>query len=331
MSKTTRPQQLNPTALQVANGPTSHRQGTKPVPPPVYRPQPTPKVLQRKAAPAPQAQAAVATKRAPVAPPVYRPQPGVLQAKTAAPRVPPVAPPVYRPQPTPKVLQRKTAASQTSHNVGRVGVGTHVTSPRPAPPALKPGPGASMLPRKASTARGVPHAQKLPAAPNVLQRSKSVLAPPVRPRPGTSNVLQMLHDSWNKSVTAGSETLPINPNKDFILYSNDADLKSCKAGSLHFSIHIDPDSDRNQWDASAYTLSGKLYVSKRTYVCAQIVDGNAVETGNYDSSNEEEKNAMETLKASLQEVYTQLRPYQWASKDSHMYRTTMHNGSISLN
>src|SRR6185503_3260138 len=59
----------------------------------------------------------------PIAPPVYRPQPlpKVLQTKKAvdynphahqALRKPPVAPPVYRPQPTPAVLQRKAAVLQ---------------------------------------------------------------------------------------------------------------------------------------------------------------------------------------------------------------------------
>jgi hypothetical protein len=51
--------------------------------PPAYRPQPTPKVLQRKLATTPQT---IAGQRAPVAPPVYRPQsaPRCLQLKTAA-------------------------------------------------------------------------------------------------------------------------------------------------------------------------------------------------------------------------------------------------------
>lgn len=56
-----------------------------PVAPPVYRPQPVPKVLQRK---------------------VAGPQPS---ARPAQPKRPPVAPPVYRPQPVPKVLQPKAA------------------------------------------------------------------------------------------------------------------------------------------------------------------------------------------------------------------------------
>ena len=91
----------------------------KPVAPAVYRPQPTPKVLQRKTAPRQQPHGA-GPKRPPAAPPVYRPQPvpKVLQRKaTAQPRLSPstqpnrlpVAPPAYRPQPVPRVLQRKVA------------------------------------------------------------------------------------------------------------------------------------------------------------------------------------------------------------------------------
>lgn len=62
-----------------------------PVAPPVYRPQPTPRVLQRKTAV----------------------QPPVVQAK-------PAAPPAYRPQPTPKVLQTKGAGSRPSLHVGKL-------------------------------------------------------------------------------------------------------------------------------------------------------------------------------------------------------------------
>ena len=61
------------------------------------------------------------TRQAPKAPSVYRPQPvpKVLQKKTAINQPPPVgqterkliAPAAYRPQPTPKVLQRKTAST----------------------------------------------------------------------------------------------------------------------------------------------------------------------------------------------------------------------------
>jgi hypothetical protein len=77
-----------------------------PVAPPVYRPQPTPKVLQRKSANNQPQPGASQPRRAPAAPPPYRPQPRppALQRKSH-----PQAPPVYRPQPPPKVLQPKTA------------------------------------------------------------------------------------------------------------------------------------------------------------------------------------------------------------------------------
>src|SRR5215211_1788896 len=90
----------------------------RPVAPPVYRPQPVPKVLQRKTAPGQNPPPAQPPHR-PVAPPVYRPhaQPAIAQAKMARParnKAHPVAPPVYRPQPKPNaprnnaVVQRYT-------------------------------------------------------------------------------------------------------------------------------------------------------------------------------------------------------------------------------
>lgn len=81
-----------------------------PVAPPVYRPQPTPVVLQRKTAlsqpPPPPNQ----PPRRPAAPPVYRPeQKRIAQPKMAqAPRQQ-NPPPAYRPQPTTRVLQAKQA------------------------------------------------------------------------------------------------------------------------------------------------------------------------------------------------------------------------------
>ena len=89
----------------------------KGVTPQAYRPQPTPRVLQKKSVRSLQAQTACSGSK-PVAPPVYRPQlvPKVLQTKIHAPGQPPSpskGAPVYRPLPTPRVLQRKSAiASQ---------------------------------------------------------------------------------------------------------------------------------------------------------------------------------------------------------------------------
>ena len=71
---------------------------------------PAPKVCQTKRVNAAQAQTPQRESR-PVAPPVYRPQAKLVQPKMAAttPRNTPPAPPVYRPQPPPKVLQLKVA------------------------------------------------------------------------------------------------------------------------------------------------------------------------------------------------------------------------------
>ncbi|MDT4896286.1 MAG: hypothetical protein QOH25_1363 [Acidobacteriota bacterium] len=113
--------QSHPRAVQpkIARAPQKLKQ---PVAPPVYRPQPAPKVLQRKMATT--RQSANQTKPTPVAPPAYRPQPtpkvlqakpSVLQPKTeAGARVPPTAPALYRPQPTPKCLQAKMIRTPTA-------------------------------------------------------------------------------------------------------------------------------------------------------------------------------------------------------------------------
>ena len=69
--------------------------------PPVYRPQPVPKVLQRKTAtPAPCAAPPSASKKTPAAPPVYRPQttPVVLQRKQTLPATGASAAPMHAPR-----------------------------------------------------------------------------------------------------------------------------------------------------------------------------------------------------------------------------------------
>jgi hypothetical protein len=90
-----------------------------PVAPPVYRPQPAPKVLQTKSAFDRQTHIGQLP-RQPVAPPVYRPQPKakLLQTKPAKPepaaqqtaaRTTPAAPPAYRPNNAPPVMQRRNS------------------------------------------------------------------------------------------------------------------------------------------------------------------------------------------------------------------------------
>jgi hypothetical protein len=117
-----------------------------PVAPPIYRPQPTPKVLQRRVA-AEQPRLTSQSNHRPVAPPVYRPQPTplVLQRKgalvgqppAAAAKLPPPAPPVYRPQPVPKVLQTKKGLAASSHRLPANGRAPALPKPVSAPPAPK--------------------------------------------------------------------------------------------------------------------------------------------------------------------------------------------------
>lgn len=108
-----KPQSHTPCVAQPKTAPVSQMK-KPPTAPPAYRPQPVPKVLQRKATTPQQPQAATAahTRSAPT---VYRPQPTpkVLQKKTAPVQQAraaqaPAAPPAYRPQPAPKVLQTKS-------------------------------------------------------------------------------------------------------------------------------------------------------------------------------------------------------------------------------
>jgi hypothetical protein len=98
---------------------TNKQSPKRPVAPPAYRPQPVPKVLQRKTSSAPTPRVNQPARK-PVAPPVYCPPaaPKVLQKKSALVAKPqagqtttkPVAPPVYRPEGK-KILQPKAIAA----------------------------------------------------------------------------------------------------------------------------------------------------------------------------------------------------------------------------
>src|SRR5215471_4237240 len=89
-----------------------------PVAPPVYRPQPVPKVLQTKRTPGqlpqlPQAQ------RQPVGQPIYRPEVKIVQPKTISPqRNSPTPPTVYRP-PQKGVAQPKNAVAAPAHTMAK--------------------------------------------------------------------------------------------------------------------------------------------------------------------------------------------------------------------
>jgi hypothetical protein len=117
----------------------------RPVAPPVYRPQETPKVLQTKRSSSPKSLSAQPP--APVAPSVYRPEAKkVVQRKTLSPsRTSPTPPPAYRPQQT-RVAQSKTAAGAPLHSLPVYRPQSNVNAPRNLPVQLKsklPGPTAA--------------------------------------------------------------------------------------------------------------------------------------------------------------------------------------------
>ncbi|HEX7333639.1 MAG TPA: hypothetical protein VF290_19205 [Pyrinomonadaceae bacterium] len=172
---------ITPGVAQRKVGPTV--QARHPVAPAVYRPQPTPKVLQRKTVGSQQAPHTQSAK--PVAPPpVYRPQavPKCLQTKMA-----PVAPavkssPVYRPQPVPKVLQPKpqspsaTVAPRLHQPAPKSLVQPKTIMPSRKPPGILQaslsGQKNSIQPKTAETAR--PQAPK-PHQPKYAPQARSMV------------------------------------------------------------------------------------------------------------------------------------------------------------
>jgi hypothetical protein len=115
------------------------------VAPPVYRPQPPPKILQGKMAHGEAKSERPPLKRqTPMAPPAYRPQgvPKVLQTKTNGNRQPqkaqqkaqpaqrPETPPVYRPQAKPKLLQPKMSPAPPPRSQSQPTVAPRITLSR---------------------------------------------------------------------------------------------------------------------------------------------------------------------------------------------------------
>lgn len=115
-----------------------------PASPPVYRPQPIPKVLQQKVAPVQRPKPGQ-----PVVPPVVprlaSPTTPVQAKRLVEQRKPPVAPPVYKPQPVPKVLQRKTIAPPSAANLVNAKRGLPASKPPVAPRANQVRPAAPIV------------------------------------------------------------------------------------------------------------------------------------------------------------------------------------------
>lgn len=117
---------LQPKMVGGVRPPRAPQMKSHPVAPKVYHPQPTPKVLQAKAAGNRQPQIPGA-ERKPVAPPIYKPeQRKIIQPKMALqPRKSPVAPPVYCPEKK-RIVQPKMGVAMPQ------GKGQNVASSSPA-------------------------------------------------------------------------------------------------------------------------------------------------------------------------------------------------------
>ena len=159
--------QLRPAATQVAQQKTPAQSVKRPVAPPVYRPQATPKAVQTKAT-----KSSLSGKPV-VAPPVYRPQatPKAVQTKTTKSSLsgkPVVAPSVYRAQATPKAVQPKATKSSLS--------GKPVVVP---PPVYRTQPTPRVLQTKNSSAQnpqGDP-ARRRPVAPAIYRPEPKTVHP----------------------------------------------------------------------------------------------------------------------------------------------------------
>lgn len=143
MSKPIRPQTHPALRQKTATQPPIQQKRTPPVAPPVYRPQPLPKVLQRKVA---------ATNT-----------PANHSGHT------PAAPPVYRPQPTPKVLQLK-----------QVGQPPPTAAP---PPLNRPRPSSHLQPLPGQSARAQQAPPRQRTVPTIQPAQAHTRASPARTGP----------------------------------------------------------------------------------------------------------------------------------------------------
>lgn len=173
-----------------------------PVAPPVYKPQPTPRVLQRTAA--------------------VRGQSAGAQAK-------PAAPPVYRPQPAPKVLQTKRAVSQPPP-AGK-------SPDRPAaPPAYRPA-AKTVQPKAASVTPPVNPARPRRAAGPTVAQPKSSPRPARRPRAGVIQPIMTVIDDMDEVLVREIEIHSKNLNQRVVYKDSEVVLRADNDTAIHLVGH----------------------------------------------------------------------------------------------
>jgi len=155
MSKPNRTQTAPASAKKTANQPAVMQVRPQPLTPPVYRPQPTPRVLQTKTA-------------------------GNHQAEKTQLKSVPTAPPVYRPLPLPKVLQEKSPVAPPPRMPNQQGA-TTTHKPNSAQQLLR-----ASQPKMTATDAGKPRG----TLPTVCPTPKPPRPPQVQPRQAASQTLQ---------------------------------------------------------------------------------------------------------------------------------------------
>jgi hypothetical protein len=174
-----------------------------------------------------------------------------------------------------------------------------------------------VLPTAPLRPQPIVQAKRAPVSPNrIIQRASEA---------------QGSGSGWPTQITIdGTMVLTLKPYDDKLLYENN--VKSSSAGNFHVTIHMPSIYSHQQWDPAKYPLSGRYYSSKRAHFSATIVNGVATASSQYSVA---EVAQMQKAMQLTQQAYNALKPvaqpYQFSTDPgAHMFRTTMHKGSIPL-
>lgn len=181
--------------------------GKTPAAPPVYRPQPAPRVLQLKAGTSRPAHAPVnAYTPKPLAPPAYRPQarPTAVQGKAAV-----VAPPpIPRPAPAPPIPSQSIIPLKRPGNAP--------TAAHPASPCLPARPAAAWTSTHAPRVQAAVQAKAASGRPVQVAQRYGVLTPErARTVPPPGGVVQLARTKSKARITTGTDSKAIPSVKKF--------------------------------------------------------------------------------------------------------------------
>jgi len=216
-----------------------------------------------------------------------------------------------------RAFQRRNTEILVIHSKGK-----NMNNRRPIvpPPAQAQRPNGvpgrpGVLPAAILRPQPIVQAKRAPVAPNrIIQRAAEA---------------QGSGSGWPTQITVGGNiVLTLKAFDDKLLYENN--VKSASAGNFHVTIHMPSIYSHQQWDPAKYPLSGRYYSSKRTHFSATIRNGVAAASSQYSPAETDQMRIALNL---TQDAYNALKPvpqqYQFSTDPgAHMFRTTMHKGSI---